>query len=354
MRGSKMEAHIRFLDIYQDSGRIVTLKKLLDEIDSNFKKIIEKELGRKVPDDALERFPTYAIRRILAIREMGERADLGNLVELVATKSDRLADPTEYSTRQKNRDLVEAAKQLSQYPNQAVPMLEDALKEDKINRKMVYYALGLCGTQEAVLILKSQALKEKNSNWTRPVVYALSLAGKEGEAALDNLEESAQGNLKIAIKQYQRGILGEADKEIVYPKLPEKVKLPERLSEIDEEVAYEESLPDSVEVVLSCPISTMKTLFTSVIIDDIESFNKCVTEGKEWYGIYEDLADINREKWLRYELSEPKYIEEDTAEVRVTMNIRRKSPELIFTLRKIEGIWRATGVKEVRRRDLVK
>ena len=97
---------------------------------------------------------------------------------------------------------------------------------DRDDMKWLYYALGMCGTKEAVATLKLYALRETNSWWTSAVVYALSLAGKRGEAALTTLEDKADGNLKISITHYRQGRIPYHDQEIRFPQLRKVSSLP--------------------------------------------------------------------------------------------------------------------------------
>ena len=61
----------------------------------------------------------------------------------------------------------------------------------------------------------------------RYIVYALNLAGEEGEKALDELSRTGTDSFKAAVQWYrgwlEKGIKGE---EIPFPEIPKGIKLP--------------------------------------------------------------------------------------------------------------------------------
>jgi hypothetical protein len=108
------------------------------------------------------------------------------------------------------------------------------LKEaDRQDVKWLYYALGRCGTEQAVAALKSHALRETNCWYTDAVVYALSLAGKRGEAVLAELEKKAEENLKGSITHYRQGKIGDHDKDVQFPELHNVPPLPKTLEKLE-------------------------------------------------------------------------------------------------------------------------
>lgn len=338
--------HIRLADLYQGAGQTAVLEKILDETDAYLVKKVVKEHGTKIYDDPDfdEHLFTRAIRRVLEIRRLGENKDLTGLVELIKAKG-TVAGPEEYRARLRHWEAIEAAKLLARYPKQAVPLLKSKMDGDA-DDKLIYYALGLCGTKEAVGILKSEAIKQKNINWAIPAVYALNLAGDAGKATLDELAKLAQGNLKIAIQRYKEGKLGDADKEIKFPRISKKIKLPERLAEIDDDVAYWQSLPQKVSVDLSKPELTIKTFITSMIIADKNAHSKCFADSNLAEKMNEDDCRSLR---TVYEITGVKFSNDNTAEVDLNLSIGHKSHRIMFILKNINNQWLITGFKEGRR-----
>jgi len=338
--------NIRLIDLYQNTGQTTVLEKILNEIDTYLIKRLVKEHGTKIYDDRDfdEHFATKTIRRVLEIRRMGEKANLPGLVELTDAKESS-GDTENYRGRLQNWEAIEAAKALAQYPDKAVPLLKSKMDGDA-DDKLIYYALGLCGTKEAVGILKSEAIKQKNINWTIPAVYALNSAGDTGKATLDELAKLAQGNLKIAIQRFKEGKLGDADNEIKFPRISKKIKLPERLAEIDDDVAYWQSLPQKVSVDLSKPELTIKTFITSMIIADKNAHSKCFADSNLAKKMNEDDCRSLR---TVYEITGVKFSNDNTAEVDLNLSIGHKSHRIMFILKNINNQWLITGFKEGRR-----
>lgn len=345
-------AHIHIVDLYQSTEQVSDLQNILDEMDIYFEKKILREHGKKLYEDPDfdKHFTTRVIRQILEIRELGRRKDINRLMQFII-KEGADAYPEQYHSRLSHWKAIEAAKALAQYPDEAVIVLKSKMKGN-LENKVIYYTLALCGTAEAIEILKSEAIKQKNINWITPLVYALSLTGDIGKTTLGELAKTADGNLKIALRLYKEGELGDVDKEIRFPEIPKKIKLPARLAEIDEDVAYEQSLPKAVDVDLSTPASAIDTFFTSLLIADNQAYLRCTTlEQSKWLGEYEDLVREFQNERLRYDLSEEKYVSGDTAQVKVNFKKGSKSGQLIFVLRKRGNNWLVADIEEVRRQN---
>jgi len=315
--------HIRLVDLYQNTGQTVALEKILDEIDTYVIKQVVKEHGPKIYDDPDfdEHFATKTIRRVLEIRRLGEQKELNALVELIL--ADRAgAYPDRYRDRRQHWQETEAAKALSQYPDKAVGLLKAKMKGN-VEDKIIYYALALCGTDEAKSILEDEAKKVKNCWQEMALSYSLNLLGKTE-------------------------VPFEADEGTFFPRLPTDVKLPKRLAEIDEDVAFEESLPKTVEVDLSTPDSTLKTFFTSVLIEQREAFYKCIADSLERDEIYEDLIQETQRHKLKYQLSQAIYVTDDTAKIQVSLTLGDKTGDVLFILRNTKSKWLVADIKESR------
>jgi len=145
-----------------------------------------------------------------------------------------IAGPDEGYARRGNWEAVEAARLLAKHSETAVPLLIDRISNaDLQDMKWIYYALGRCGTPEAVEALKARALKETNCWWTNAVVYALSFAGERGKAALAYLKKAADWNLKGSIRRYREGKIGERDQDILFPEVRDVPPLPATITEME-------------------------------------------------------------------------------------------------------------------------
>jgi tetratricopeptide (TPR) repeat protein len=226
---SNPTAHLRIVDIYEAGNQETDLESLLQKMDrEHLAKMKGQLLRESLPSDEeiLKWSPTKTIRSILKLREMGTAKDWGGLVGLVKIKG-TVAGPDEAYARRGNWEATEAARMLSTHAEETVPLLIARLEHaDRQDVKWLYYALGRCGTEQAVAALKSNAVKETNCWWTNAVVYALSLAGEKGDAVLTDLEEKAEGNLKGSITRYRQGKIGDRDEDVQFPALRGVPRLP--------------------------------------------------------------------------------------------------------------------------------
>jgi len=146
---------------------------------------------------------------------------------------DTLAGPQDGYARRRTWEATEAARLLSRHADKTVPPIVAQLPEaDRADVKWHYYALGLCGTDEAITALKTHALTETNGNWTDAVVYAISITGDKAAAALEELDTKARGQLKGSIARYRQGRLGDQEKDIDFPELSNVPVLPKSVDDL--------------------------------------------------------------------------------------------------------------------------
>jgi tetratricopeptide (TPR) repeat protein len=314
---------IRIVDLYQSNNQIETLLKVLDEIDNYLKDKAVKEHGRQIVDDPDfdEHMFTKTIRRILEIRQLGKNQEVSSLVELVVTASPEVY-PYRYRDRVRRWDAIEAAKALAQHPHKAVPLLKERMSGDN-RSKLIYYALALCKTDEAVKILKESVPEAKNAWQKKSLEYAMTL--------LD--------------KTY---LPSEADDGIYFPDLPTNIGLPKKLSEIDEEAAFEESIPKSMNLDLSTPQATINSLLTAALIGNKNLYERCIWDCPELSRAYEDVAELSRKRTFRHEQSPSVFTSDDTAEITVQIADERKTERVVFILCSKNEQWLITGFRELR------
>lgn len=226
-------ASIRIVELYEIAGQTATLKILLDLVDSDY---LEKYSGnnKRTDEELLENSPSKTMRRILELYQMGKNKDWEGLISFIKIKG-TCAGPNEYDARRDNWEAIQASKILSMSPEAAVPLLAAKLeKTDNEGVMWLYYALGCCGTQKAVDILKSYAEKETNCWMTDALIYALGLANDRGRLAIIELEKTAKDNLKISISKYREGKIGENNRDIRFPEHKKSLILPKSLNELRE------------------------------------------------------------------------------------------------------------------------
>jgi len=230
---SAPEAYLRIVDLYEAAGQREALGQLLDAIDQQHLAEVKRHMkGEKQIDDQkiLKSSPSRTMRRVLELRQMEAAEDWHALIGLLKIKG-TVAGPDEAHARRGNWEAVEAARLLAKHSKATVPLLIARLERaDRQDVKWVYYALGRCGTEEAVEALKANALKETNCWWTNAVIYALSLAGERGDIALRELAKVAEENLKGSIQRYREGRIGDRDADITFPEpknIPSLPKTPD-------------------------------------------------------------------------------------------------------------------------------
>jgi len=232
--GSETAVVRRIADLYEGAGKLEVLQHLLDETDRytiiRWKREAGKE-AKEIDPKVLERLrPTRTIRRLLEIRDLARRGETERLVALLRVTR-TVASPGKAHTRRSEWEAAEAARLLAQQPDKAVPLLKARLLKPRDNNtKWIFWALGLCGTDKALEALRALA---SDPYVQRDVVCAIAAGGENGRRALEELEKAGVAVQYIA--QYREGTLVEPDVE--FPPMPEDAKVPERLAELEDEVA---------------------------------------------------------------------------------------------------------------------
>ena len=335
---------MRLTDIYEAAGKLDVWARLLDDFDRRFFLQAERFVRREGrPFDAgkfKEYLPTQLARKILEIRQLGLRKQWPELVAMLKP-SGSYGRPSDPDVRRVNWQAVEAARLLARDPAAAVPLLKAALPGDPNAKAWIYYALGLCGTREAVEILLAQV---PNAYHEQAVIAALSEAGELGRKAIADLD--ARGIARQYIEQFRNHDPPFGPCDLRFPPAAKDAKVPERLAALDDQVAYEESLPKSVALDQSTPVATVRTMFAAASIDDRETMLKCTDGSDHWKGIAEDLAPQSGRR-MTYEVGEPK-ISGDTAEVPFKITDGKHAESGSFILTRKDGRWFASGIKESR------
>ncbi len=234
------QAHFRIVDLYQSAGQMGDLNQILDAVDERFIAGTRKGLqgyGQPDREQLTKMSSTACMRRILELRNTALRRKWASHISQLRVRG-TVTGPYEADARKGNWMAVEAARLLAGHAEETVPLIVAKMKTaDRQDVKWLWYALGVCGTPQAIQELKASALKESNIWWTKSVVYALSLAGQQGEAALNDLEKMAKGHLKRCIQDYRKGRLEEGGKGVAFPPLPRRPCLPRTLQALEAAVS---------------------------------------------------------------------------------------------------------------------
>jgi tetratricopeptide (TPR) repeat protein len=218
--------HLRLLNLYERAGQLPDLLRMVEEEDQRYAETMRKyrkgcEDGGYCPPEHSGLFRT--IHGILEVRDLEKAGNWQALVSILGPESPG------GGREHPDHEVREAARLLARNPSETLPLLLP-----NVSRRGYYaYALGLTGAPEALAALKDEARKEKNFSQAFTLVDDLLAAGPEGEAALDDLYPSAQGNLKFLIDRYRQGTLNDLGQkssggyeEFPFPPIPERIRLP--------------------------------------------------------------------------------------------------------------------------------
>lgn len=197
----------RLVDLYEAAGQLDDLKRIISRRDPT----------PSTGSVSLEFQPSRNLRDMLEIRAMAEAHAWPRLLELLR----------HWSKGSGNGRQNYLAKMLARYPRETLPLLKRELDAGAGYPQLVYQTMGLMGTPESVATLKGQAEREENIWLSSSLVYALSLSGELGQAALDDLDKRARGNLRIAIDHFKSGLLLEMyAANMTFPSIPPRLVLP--------------------------------------------------------------------------------------------------------------------------------
>lgn len=210
----------RLIDLYEAAGQVADLEDMLDEHDGR----LAGKVGGTKPADARD-LPSWTIRRILEIRRLQVARDWDGLISLLHHEHTTMG-PEKQHARTLEYEAVEAARRLARHPGLTVGRLKARLETSRPeDRPWFFYALGLCGTPEAVAVLKRAAVADPDSRWASSLVYALKMAREEGRMAISALAPTATGHLKSSLSHDS----GVDEQEVPLPEIPAALKLPRHL-----------------------------------------------------------------------------------------------------------------------------
>lgn len=333
----------RILDIYEAAGKLDAWQRILDEADQRLLARVEREARSAGSpfdtDKARQTLQKQIARQMLAIRDLGVRKQWPPLVAMLGPARSSEC-PLEPGTRRTNWEAAEAARLLARDPAAAVPLLKAHLSPQTDNTtSWINYALGLCGTQEAVDVLLSQV---PNDYREQNIIVALSVAGEPGRKAIAGLE--ARGIARQYIDQYRKHTALFRLSDRSFPPVPRNVKVPERLVELDEQAAAEAALPKSVPLDQSTPAATVRTMLQAMVIADSETFMKCTDGSPRWKVLAENLARRG-ERHMSFEVGEPK-LSGDSAEVSIKITDPQHTESGVIIVVRKDGRWIATETQE--------
>lgn len=265
---------LRLVELYAATGQLADLRRALDEEDARHARAVapqiealRKELRERGdrPSNPIEGIirqtsvnaRTLALRDLLALRYLEAAGDWAALAAQVK-KGGSSVSAVQRTSREGNPLAVEAARLLARRPDRAVPHLAKRLGSDGgVHDGWIFYALGRCGTAEAVALLKAQVASERmeDSYAAASLAHALTLAGDAGRAALTDLiagakQDGDRGRLRQfrwAAERLLAGELAGVDEGDAppFPAVPEGLRLPTdpRPDDADPLVGADAALP---------------------------------------------------------------------------------------------------------------
>lgn len=248
-------AALRLVELYAAAGQLADLRRVLDDEDARHARAVapqvealRKELREQGdrPSNPIEGIirrtgvnpQTRPLREILALRDLEAAGDWAALAARVKMGGSS-GGAVERHNLEGNYLAVEAARLLARHPDQAVPHLVKRLGSDGGRHDdWIWYALGRCGTAEAVAVLKAQVASEWVANWyvAASLAHALGLAGDAGRDVLAEVIAQAKRDddrgqlqdLQTAAQRLLAGELGNTDDQDgpTFPAVPERLRLP--------------------------------------------------------------------------------------------------------------------------------
>jgi tetratricopeptide (TPR) repeat protein len=234
-----IDASRRIADLYEAAGQIQDLQNIMAEVEAkqivHAKKAYGERWSSKIEGETRRHLSTAAVRGLLELRAKAKEGKREELIPLLKNEG-TVARPYESYARNGNWKGTESARLLALTPEKSVPELiksaSTVTNRSDGHEIWIAYALGRCGTPEALDWLKGQTSSEEGIWDSMSLVYSISLAGEKGEQILQEFEKTASGNLKISLEHYRNGRLIEKEKDR-FPPIPAKLKLPASLEELE-------------------------------------------------------------------------------------------------------------------------
>jgi tetratricopeptide (TPR) repeat protein len=210
----------RLFELYEATGQLEDLKRMLAVRDQAYLNALAGRAGKMVsPAQFKQSRPSWLLHEMIDIHASGQSRDWPALFRLLR----------EWSTGSgMGREQV-VVSVLARYPEETVPLLKREIARGEAPPGLMYRALGLAGTPDAVATLKSFAEREENYYLVLWAVEALGTSGELGRAALEDLDKGAKNNLRIVLDQHKSGVLEERRGGVKFPPIPPKLTLPKEI-----------------------------------------------------------------------------------------------------------------------------
>lgn len=343
---SSPEVHFRMVNLYEATGQQQALLSLLDQIDTYFLSLFQREANRSeqpLRNDILEKFrPTALMRRIVELRRFAAEGKRKELIACLKIKGSVTGPPDDNG----NWEALEAARLLALTPKESTQALLSRVAHREGGEAMswIAYALSQCATDEGLEWIKSNVAQEENYWAARTLIYSLSKGGKKGNQVIAELEKTAKHNLRIAILHCREGRLSDENIAPVFPELHRNIILPEKLAALDEEVAYRESLPAKVNVDRSTPEAALNSLLLALVIEDVDAIKNCTSNSPLW------LSRVQRQREFgtrlpRFSVGNAAYKSESEAELSFEFGTEARKEKASVTIQKAEDGWLVAGSK---------
>jgi len=185
--GSTDDVPIHLLNLYEAAGQTDDLMAIIDQFDPP-----KPDLTQVPSYEASFRRSFKMMRHVIEMKRKSEKREWSFLIAALQDKK-AMAGPETPGIRHDNLEACEAARLLAKHPEETVPLLAQKARdlhskpEDILNLQWVWYALGQCGTPEAVALLKQYSSNPGGGRWVYSLAYAMQIAGPAGQSALDEL-----------------------------------------------------------------------------------------------------------------------------------------------------------------------
>jgi hypothetical protein len=194
---SSLQTAVLLFELYRDAGQLGDLTAMLDRIEQRLLAAAAKTgpVDARRRRDLLEYAPTWEVREMMRIADLGAKKDVAALVALCQDSRSAQADTFDAKPYELRGRV--AADALAACGDGAVGPVRDAIRARRGSVSWLIYALGRSPTPAALDVLRDLAREEKSWNCGN-VAYALALKGEPGRKLLLEIASTDTNGMRAA------------------------------------------------------------------------------------------------------------------------------------------------------------
>ncbi len=225
-----VERAARLIALYESAGQVKDLVRMVEAADAATLAIYEEKgyYEDLPPEEVREIMPTYRLRELLAIRDLGQRRDYDALIVICESPASATDD---FSPAWDLWPVVAAGNALACGGDEAAAAIINhiqATEEGTGAPVWLVYALGKNPSPKTLPWLEAHAWKRTNWFAASCAVHAISYKGEPGRRIIEQMARNGEGNLKTAAERLLASLPDAAAKPDKWSN-PEPWSLPKRL-----------------------------------------------------------------------------------------------------------------------------